>query len=352
MRALAAFLTVSWSVHAFAWGERGHHLICEVASRLVQEKGLVSFMNRRGHMMGHVCNLPDVQWKSLGAVAKPGDAAHFMDPENLGYAIGNVPTDFATIVKSTGKPAAEVADLLGSLWWRTDQFARRAQSFAATAKAAKFPSGKEEQDDSHPYNAAVHGMLVSFGLMGHFVGDASMPYHNTADYDGWGKARGGIHAYYETFSVNAIDLSLVTDVEKAALEQRDGKLFPPEKGTVLERMRELSTLSMKDLPLVEAADEIYTPSKSGPPKVFAKRPPDENGAKVFRKIIVPQLARSALLLAAFWDDSYRAGGRPALGGYKSYRYPMFTEYVPLDYLGGTNSMAEGTARTFRTCSGH
>jgi len=353
MRSLIALLTVSYSVSGFAWGERGHHLICEVATRLVQEKGLVSFMQRRGDMMGHVCNIPDIQWKSLGPIAKSGDAAHFMDPEHLDFAIANVPVSFAAIVKDSGKSGPEVADLLGSLWWRTDQFARRAQTFARSAKAARPPKGSaEEQDNEQPYNLAVYNMTVSMGLMGHFVGDASMPYHNTSDYDGWAKGRGGIHAYYETYAVNSMDLTLVNDVMVDAKRQRADKVFPPANGTTVERMRALSTLSVADMPLVDAADEIYAPSESGPPKVFAKRPSDEAGAAAFRKIIVPQMARSALLLAAFWDDAYRAGGSPALGAYKSYRYPLFTEFVPLDYVGAPNAEGEeeGNVRVLRSCT--
>ncbi len=354
MGRLVALFTITWSIVGFAWGERGHHLICEVATRLVQEPALAVFMQRRGHTMGHLCNLPDIQWKNLGPTAKPGDAAHFMDPENLNFTIAAVPTDFAAIVKASGKTGPQVAELLGSLWWRADQFARRAHTFASSAKSAKFPKGaKEEQDDRQPYNLAVYNMVVSMGLMGHFVGDASMPYHNSADYDGWGKGRGGIHAYYETFSVNSMDLRLVRDVEASAKRQRDDHAFPTASGTTIERMRTLSTLSVNDLPLVEAADEIYAPSETGPPKVFAKRPGDEAGALAFRKIIVPQMARSALLLAAFWDDAYRAGGRPSLKPYQSYRYPLVTEFVPLDYVGSNLVSATGpVSPSQRSCAGH
>lgn len=332
MKPFVAVMVLLNASLAFGWGERGHHVICEVASRLVKEPALAQFLKSKGHQLGHVCNLPDVQWKSLGSVAKPGDAAHFMDPENLGYEVSKVPTDFKSIVAQSGKKPAEVAELLGSLWWRVDQFVRRAGDAARLAKASKSPKGsKEEQDDALPYNQGVFGMLVNFGLMGHFVGDASMPYHNTADYDGYGHQRGGIHAYYESASVNAMDLKLEADVFTDALRQRSKKLFPPETGTVTERMRDLSALSYGELGLVEAADQIYAPSSTTPNKVAAKRPDEEKGAKAFRAIIVPQMARSALLLAALWDESYRAGGAPVLTAYRSYRYPLFTEFVPLDY---------------------
>jgi hypothetical protein len=38
---------------ALAWGERGHHLICQVATRLVKEEKIKTFLETRGDIMGH-----------------------------------------------------------------------------------------------------------------------------------------------------------------------------------------------------------------------------------------------------------------------------------------------------------
>ncbi len=323
---------LSWSALSFGWGERGHHVICEIATRMVTEKGLSKFLRDRGHTLGHVCNLPDSYWRNLGPISKEGDASHYMNPEKLGYKIFDLPTDFATIVKKAGKPATVVADNLGTNWWRTDQFFRRARDFAATAKKASPPKDKkEEQDFELPYNSAVFGMMANMGLMGHFVGDSSMPYHNTSDTDGWDSKRGGIHTYYETTSVNAMDVALVKEVESEALRLRAAKLFPPPEGSVVERMRVLSTKAMEELPQVERADELIAPSEKSPHKIPAKRPSEEKGAVAFHDIIALQMAKSALLLAAFWDLSYREGGAPSLEGYRSYQYPLTIEFIPLDY---------------------
>src|SRR4051794_17611826 len=93
---------------AFAWGERGHHTICEVATHLVQNGQLKSFMQSKGHEFGHLCNIPDIYWRDMGPVAKSGDDAHFLNPENLNYTADSLPTDFQAIVKATGKTPTEV----------------------------------------------------------------------------------------------------------------------------------------------------------------------------------------------------------------------------------------------------
>ena len=49
---------------AHAWGGRGHNTICEAAAFLVKNKELKEFLQLRPHIMGHLCNIPDIQWKN------------------------------------------------------------------------------------------------------------------------------------------------------------------------------------------------------------------------------------------------------------------------------------------------
>src|SRR5262245_28714833 len=92
----------------FAWGERGHHTVCQVATQLVKDPYLANFLKGRMHSMGHTCNVPDIYWKDLGEVAKIGDATHFLDPENLGYTLETVPTDFKQIIQDKQGKYSEV----------------------------------------------------------------------------------------------------------------------------------------------------------------------------------------------------------------------------------------------------
>ena len=75
-------LLMTSSSQALAWGGRGHDTICRVASFLVKEPGLKEYLQNKPQMMGHLCNMPDFYWKSLGGDAvKFGSPAHFIDIE-------------------------------------------------------------------------------------------------------------------------------------------------------------------------------------------------------------------------------------------------------------------------------
>lgn len=324
---LLSLLTLITSQNGYGWGERGHHVICEVATRLVTNPELGQFLQGRGHQAGHVCNIPDFHWRSLAAQTKPGENSHFMDPENLGYTIDTVPLVFADIAKSKGLSKTQVAIDLGSLWWRADQFFRRARTNAEAAKLAPVPSSTQAQDDKHPYNKAVYQFFTDLYLMGHFAGDASMPYHNTSDYDGWAKGRGGIHSYFETACVTAQGLDLVEEVFQIAAPLR-AQASPWT--SAVEKIRAVSLLAAADMATLDSLDVLVAPSVEST-KTYAKRPPVAESARRFRPLISKELARSAVLLSELWDAAYETGGKPNLKAYRSYRYPLAPDYVPVDY---------------------
>ncbi len=325
--ALLSLLFFGFSNVVFGWGERGHHVLCEVATRLVTNPDLAQFLQGRGHQAGHVCNIPDINWRSLPTQTKAGENSHFMDPENLGYAIDTVPVNLGDIATAKNLSKEQVAIDLGSLWWRADQFWRRAKTAAEAAKLAPLPTSSQQQDNANPYNQAVYNFFTDLYLMGHFAGDASMPYHNTADYDGWAKGRGGIHSFYESASVSALGLDLVDDVFKAAEPMR--AQAGPWTNAV-DKIRAVSIKAMAEMATLDSLDVILAPSVEAT-KTYAKRPSAADAAKHFRPLIVEQLARSAALLAEMWDAAYEAGGKPNLKAYRSYRYPLAPDYVPIDY---------------------
>src|SRR5258708_4570657 len=225
---------------AHAWGGRGHAAICETAVFLLKEPGLKGYLENKPQMMGHLCNLPDTYWRSLGPEATNlGNPTHFIDVDITGLKVTEVPTDFKAIVHAyTGAPnrfkregvIRDVPAELGSVWWRADQFYRRFLSFNRQFQAAGMPkNAKEARDDRLPYNRAVYEMVVSLGLMGHFVGDASQPLHNTADYDGYATGHGGLHAYYEDEVVGQFDGDLQSRVlEEARTMKQPECLKPPQ----------------------------------------------------------------------------------------------------------------------------
>jgi hypothetical protein len=178
-------------------------------------------------------------------------------------------------------------------------------------------------------------MVVSLGLMGHFVGDASQPLHNTADYDGYATGHGGLHAYYEDEVVSQFDGDLQSRVLEEARTLKQAKCLKPP--TVIEKMKALSEASLDELKPILELDPLKKPSMTGNERgMQLKTPAEREGAAVgykrYNGIIVTELSRSALLLAKLWDDAYIEAGRPKLVTSKSYQYPLTVEFIAPDYL--------------------
>ncbi len=339
-------MTLGFSSTAQAWGGRGHDAICQAAVFLVKNQNLKDHLLNKPHIMGHLCNVPDVYWKSLPDDARKfGDPTHFIDVEILGIKINEVPTDYQKIVDSytgtenkfqDGAKIFSVPKELGSVWWRVDQFQRRAIEEGKKAKALPAPAGsKEEQNEDLPYNQAFYNMTVNMGLMGHFVGDASQPFHSTTDYDGYATSHGGIHAYYEDSAVMHFGPDLVSRIVKKATGIRSPSFLKPK--TVVEKMRAFSEVAANDIKAVLKVDPIIKPSqlrieKGMSIKTAAERQPSAVGFKKFEKLIIEELARSSLMLAHLWDAAYTEAGEPVAKSYKSYRYPLTPDFVMPDYF--------------------
>jgi hypothetical protein len=300
-----------------AWGERGHRVICEVAVRLVREEGLKKLLSGRGGMMGHLCNIPDIYWRSYRKHGQEADASHFLDADRFGKPVAELPLDFAIF-----RAMAKTED--GTLWWRADQFFRLA---VADGRKAKISSR----------SADIYDLVVDLGLLGHFVGDGAMPYHSTADYDGWGKGHGGIHGYYETLLIDDQPLDLAMSVfRRAEKMKRSDRPYSAE--FVSRRLRELS---LADLPELERLDEKAILRKSerlpdGDRKKDkpAERIPAVRAVAIFGDLPIRNLSRGAAFLAELWDHAYVQAGKPDLSDYRSYRYPLTPKFVPPDYLKG------------------
>ncbi len=359
-------LLLSWQ-EAVAWGGRGHHTLCDAATFVVQEKELRQFLTSRPHTMGHLCNIPDIAWRSLpGEMTKEGNPGHFFDWEIIGGTVKDFPLDYKKIIADfEGKKKANEEGFIrsiphefGSLWWRADQFYRRAlvgkealaasalgATVAATEKAdkkeksekEKVEKKKEESDDS-AFNKAVYEFYVNLGIMGHFVGDNAQPLHTTSDYDGYGKGHGGIHGYYEDVMLSAMDGDLQFKVMKEARKMRSAERkekFLVEK-TLLEKMRALSVASNADIDLILMADLLKKPSEQVEERGMkirkpAEREPIEKTKAKFEPLLVKHLARGVALLSLLWDEAYREAGSPKLSTYKSFKYPLVPEFVYPDY---------------------
>jgi len=341
---------------SWAWGGKGHHHICEAATFLVTAPELRAFLKSRGNTMGHLCNIPDTFWKSLTGEARYlGDPTHYIDPEYLGLQIEHIPLDFKKLEQTyrgkinqydTTKKIASVAKEVGSVWWRVDQFLRLATGQFKIAAKSDYPKNKQEEQNSDlPFNQAVYLGHVYLGLMGHYIGDASQPFHVTADFDGYNAGHGGIHAFYEEDIVNELPPDWTGQVVTEALKLRKNLLkngtktnFLTEKNP-LRAIQLLTVLSYEDISALKKIDPILSPSKNKSERGMSLRTPAtrKTAAEVvpeFKPYVRTHMARGALFLAHMWDKAYFDSSKKAwpISKYKSYRFPFSPEFVKPDYL--------------------
>lgn len=338
------FFIFGISSKTFAWGGRGHDTICEAAVHLVKNPDLKNFLQGRGYIMGHLCNIPDTEWRNLDAKSKAaGDPTHFVDPEIVGAIPKTLSLDMKALIKEhTGKQNQfdkekkifSVPREVGSNWWRVDQFMREIASLREILQTAATPKNKgEEQDLNLPYNKSIYRFMTMAGVLGHYVGDAAQPLHNTADYDGWAKGHGGLHSYYETVVVAQIDGNLQSDILK---EAKNFKNAPWLQGSTLEKMQKFGQVAYDELPALFKLDPVLKKSEQKGEKGMsirtpAQRKPASEVVAKMRPMIVTQMARSATLLAHLWDEAYANIGQPSLKEYQHYKHPFSVEFVFPDY---------------------
>ena len=88
----------------------------------------------------------------------------------------------------------------------------------------------------------------------------------------------------------------------------------------IEKMKFLGEISLSEAKDVLKVDPVTSPSvlkieKGMSLKTAAKRQHASVGFKKFEKLIVTQMARSALLLANLWDEAYKSAGSPEVKAY-------------------------------------
>lgn len=330
LKPILATLIFFWGLlpqFAFGWSERGHHAICAVATRLVKTPELSSFLLPKGHMMGHLCNIPDISWRSLSEKeTRVGNPTHYFEPDLYGVPLEKVPLNFDEAAVFFSKFTKDFPTDIGSAWWRAAQF----YNLAIAAGKRRLKTAK--QDDAQN---EILTMVTDMGVMGHFVGDIVQPFHNTSDYDGWKSGHGGIHSYYEGASVDALPLDFESEIFAAANKVTFKKHSEAGAVNIVATMKELATYAHSEIPTLERLDPIVKLSRLSKTekneiKIPAVRKASSVGGQVFHTIIVQECARAALALAQFWDNIYLQAGKPDMKALR-YAYPLVPAFVPPNY---------------------
>ena len=397
------------SRHAQAWGERGHHLIGHTAALLMEsfsdkeavDRGLPAFFKDRAHQFGHLSNLPDISWRettrqSQGALLANGPT-HFIDlellvgiPTNDNKAsyqklLLSLPSDYSEVrEKFEGKPNPFSANTsspqglrvyfdVGSAPWRVRELFEKMVAAFACAKGKEtgvssqliderpkwhLPIIFQEKPPSLGFNfysctkeqtrlEAISAALAIGGVMGHFVGDLTQPYHTTVNYDGWATGNGKAHEYFESAVVNSLELSIENEVYKMAKSpslkrtvEKGIEVDWKTKGAASAFALGLAANSWSRLDEAIHIDKKYaivqaittkdssSLQQSGPKNEL---PPLRQSAssqkviKAFTPLLIERFAIGSRALAKIWYQAWVEGGKPNLADVRPTTIPYILD---------------------------
>ena len=377
--AMLLFVNFASASTAFAWGERGHDLVARVAVRLIIERATATngedqfavALAPKEHLLGHLANVPDIVWRSIGRDVEEMNApTHYIDLEYFAPTpkFDNLPKTPADMVEQIRKlcaaaakdyvcpddhPERLTANAAGTAPWRVQQLYQRMRAALTSAKGA---TGK---DKVH----AIDEALLDAGIMAHFVGDLGNPWHTTRDYNGWETGQGGVHAYFEEQTVNAETLALDEAVFQFALKKnpvtRVAKALPvADRAALSQQPLALawalvldSNARLSDVRALDRKVAVMRPSKNDHGlRLKAERKDPRAVRDQFQGILVDRLATAADVLATLWLGAWREAGRPDLRGYQSYDYPTAPTFIATDYLPTQTPMTATPPTTTTTTS--
>ena len=272
---------------AAAWGEKGHLMINRVAIDTAGPK-LPEFMSASREHIIYNAYEPD-RWREEGraSVMNTVQAAdHFFDSELWG-PIGTIDSNRYSFMEKVASRRIELVKI-GYLPYAIEENYEKLVNAFRFWRNAKTAEDRESARENAAYIA---------GLLGHYVGDGSMPMHLSVNYNGWletspnpkgfTKVR-GFHERYEGLYVNAA-------IEAPAVRQ---KTQPPQRITnVWEAIKQYLTVSFSDL------EPAYELEKAGE---FNPQQPRPKGTEM----IVNQLGRAATMLGNLWYTAWLQSGEP------------------------------------------
>ncbi len=160
---------------AAAWGFEAHKYILTQAIKLLPDAIRPYFEKHRDEFVERAID-PDL-WRTAGFDQESPN--HFVDMDAFGpYPFKDLPHDYAVAVKKYGQ---EFITKNGTLPWRTEEMYKKLVD-AFTQKAGY-------SRDNIKYFAA---------WVGHYVGDAHVPFHASLNHDGQLTGQHGLHSRFES----------------------------------------------------------------------------------------------------------------------------------------------------------
>ncbi len=291
MRSLAAcLLLVLVPLTAGAWGEKGHLMINRLAIEAASSK-LPEFMNAAREQIIYNAYEPD-RWREEGRTSAMNTAQaadHFFDSEYWG-AISTIEPDRYAFMEKVAAKKIELVKIGYLPYAILENYEKLVNAFRFW-RNAKTPEARESARSNVVYVA---------GVLGHYVGDGSMPMHMSIQYNGWLQTSPNpknytkdrtFHSRYEAAYVNAaIEIAAVRP--KVQAPQRLNKVWNSIKQYLTQGFNEL--------------EPAYELEKTGE---FNPQQPRAKGTE----FIATELARAGTMLSSLWYTAWLNSGEPVPG---------------------------------------
>ena len=321
-----AFLVCLGPSTARAWGPVGHRMVAETAA-LIVEKNLASrpalspwgeFLARHRFTLGVYAVMPDTVFKIADAKPTQKESpTHYFDLDYFVTGAGFTPKQRAEVIaipreyKSAHTllvqklGSAAKADEAGSAPWRVKQFLDRGAHHLASVR--RLPTGYLRGEATEGETRKIFDALLELGLLSHYSGDASMPFHATSDWNGFADGLGGIHFYFEADCINALEPALAPAVLKLAQKQQAtwlkdwGAGAEGPVGVMLGVLFD-SALKIQEVERLDRQFALVKAAQKGS-KVFATRNPAPVACAGMRGLLVERLAKASVLTAWLWQQA-------------------------------------------------
>lgn len=287
-RTLVAAITVLVLIpgSALSWGEKGHLMINRLAIETAG-RDLPEFMRTSAAQLIYNAYEPDRWREEAGTPMNEAQAPdHFFDSELWGEIATIGPNRYDFLAKLVEKKAdlAKVGYLPYAI---VENYGRLRNAFRRY-RNAQTPEDRE---------AARVNAIYYAGLLGHYVGDGSMPMHLSIHYNGWAEGVANpknfttdrmLHGRYETAFVNAA----LQDAQVRPLVQRPRRLndvFAATKDYLAQTFSEL--------------EPMYALEQTGEFNPEAPRPKGIT-------FVAGQLARASSMLGNLWYTAWMESGEP------------------------------------------
>jgi len=329
-------------------------MVAETAALLLTDNRAhpewAALLARHRFEVGYFSIMPDSDFRnSDGQAGKLEGPTHFFDfdlalgteaitPENrtaLAVKLKAIPREATRIKPWLEKQlGADLAATVGSAPWRVAQLAQMAKT---ELDGTSRPQGGYERGSTAEGDAKrIYRAMVYLGILSHYTGDSSMPYHGSSDWNGYKTGHGGIHFFFETDCVNAMEPGLSGDVLKVARRRRADWVRAWSQAaptSIPEVMLQVLFDSFATIPKLEKLDDrivLLKPAKGE--KKDAVRKPTEKACPAFRNLIVDRLARAAVLTAWVWEQTLPLGkDLTQLSKLQFSDFDWRPAYIPPDY---------------------